>query len=77
MHVLSIPSNSTEFSYSYLLVAKCENGEIQLAGGQSDMEGRVEICMDETWGTVCDDSWQDVSANIACRQLGFSRYSKL
>lgn len=50
----------------------CTAGSIRLMGGSSNMEGRVEVCVDGDWGTVCDDGWSTVDANIACRQLGFS-----
>ena len=51
----------------------CTNGDIRLVGAVSNLEGRVEICDNATWGTVCDNGWETVDANVACGQLGFRR----
>ena len=40
--------------------------------GNTTTEGRVEICYDNVYGTVCDDQWGPLDAAVACRQLGFS-----
>ena len=52
------------------------HGAIRLAGSISS-QGRVEVCLNNTWGTVCDKMWGATDAGVVCKQLGFSRYSEL
>ena len=47
----------------------CTTGDVRLIGGNGVSEGRVEICLNNQWGTVCDDSWDDRGAAVVCRQL--------
>ena len=50
----------------------CDQGAIRLVGGASSLEGRVEICRNSAWGTVCDSGWNTPDATVVCRQLGLS-----
>ena len=45
------------------------NGALRLVGGPTPYEGRVELCIDGEWGTICDSFWTAIDAVVACRQL--------
>ena len=63
--------------YILLCLELCSDGEVRITGGSSPTIGRVEVCINSTWGTICDDSWDDSDASVVCRQLGHSPYGKL
>ena len=39
--------------------------------GYTDQDGRVEVCVDGQWGTVCFNNQEEI-AGVVCSQLGFS-----
>ena len=50
----------------------CSNGEVRLVNGHARYEGRVEICLNSTWGVICQGRWTNTDSRVVCRQLGFT-----
>ena len=68
-------------TYSFLFclryIGRCTHGSVRVAGASSDRYGAVEVCVNGTWGTVCNEFWDDLDAKVLCRQLGHSQYGTL
>ena len=63
--------------YCISLTVSCQKGDVRLVDGQSQNEGRVEVCLNGTWGTVTDYGWSAYDSQVVCRQLGYSPKGKI
>ena len=57
------------------------DGDVLLMDGSvpavNQREGRVEICYENVYHTICDDLWDTNAAQVVCRQLNISGDSKI
>ncbi|KAK7492987.1 hypothetical protein BaRGS_00015717 [Batillaria attramentaria] len=48
--------------------------EVRLVNGSHAWEGRLEVNINGTWGTVCDNGFESPTAWVVCRMLGYTGY---
>ncbi|XP_048249485.1 uncharacterized protein LOC125378243 [Haliotis rufescens] len=48
-----------------------DDTSVRLVGGMNENEGRLEVKINGTWGTVCDDGFDRDAAKVVCRILGY------
>ena len=51
-------------------MAYCEDGDVKLVGGINELEGRVEVCYNNLWVSICHSSWSFQDGNVVCKKLG-------
>ena len=54
----------------------CSEGAVRLMDGVIQQEGRIEVCSNGVWGSVCDQAWDKTDAHILCQELGYGDLGK-
>ena len=55
----------------------CPEGKARLVGGSFEQEGRVEVCSNGVWISICQSGWNAIDAYVLCNQLGYTGTSEL
>ena len=63
-------------TYSFSIRTGCTNGDLRLTNGPHIYNGRVEVCNNNAWGTVCDNFWGTQDTRVVSNQFGFSQFSE-
>ena len=59
------------------ILVDCTDGDIRIIPYGTSSVGRVEVCSDSFWGTICNDFFDHADAQVICRQLGYNTIGML
>ncbi|KAK0049320.1 protein bark beetle [Biomphalaria pfeifferi] len=65
--ILDIDDDSSEF-----VPMENRTTNIRLVDGENEFEGRLEVEINDQWGTVCNDGWIEENSLLVCQQLGLA-----
>jgi hypothetical protein len=63
-------ASCSNWFYNAASCPSVSDGQARIAGGGTT--GRLEVFHAGQWGTVCDDSFENVDAIVACSSMGFT-----
>ena len=80
LEVCTYKNSDTRFYYgcsSCPVVSQCFDGEFRVDNitasmgpdGSGTLSGRVEVCYNSTYGSVCDYGWDETDARILCNNF--------
>ena len=58
------------YTVSNTQMANCTTGEVRLVGSGDGDEGRLEVCVNSAWGSVCSDGFDLEETSVVCTSLG-------
>ena len=67
VRIIIIINNSLSCS---LEETNCAEGEVRLMGGAFETEGRVEVCHNGIWGSICSTGFDATDAHVVCKEVG-------
>ena len=59
------------YAKPFQVTADCVDGEVRLSEGETQWEGRLEVCFSRRWGTVGSEGWSQVNTRVVCNDLGY------
>ena len=60
--------------FTVLVPDNCTEGSVRLLFGSTTRSGTVQVCVNGTWGSICDQTWDSRDATVICKQLGFTKF---
>ncbi len=57
--------------------SSCSDGDVRLVNGSKTQEGRLEVCSNNLWGTVCGDGFNKIDGYVICKELGLGSSGEL
>ena len=55
----------------------CNDTDVRLVAGTREWNGRLEVCINGQWGSVCERHFEEIDAQVVCRELGHPADSKI
>lgn len=56
--------------------SNCQEGDVRLVNGSFTTEGRVEVCSNGIWGSICSTKFTAIDAYVICKELGYGLIGK-